>query len=424
MTETPREQSATAAAAPQPSATRARQWWGITIANRAAAVYLLLFSLPILLGHVPGLPSWYEAMMQRVVPWFAEHTLGLANAYAPLATGSGDTQFNYARSWLNAVLAVVLAVAWTLRRPAPLSPRLRLWWADIVRLTLASMLLAYGLAKVIPTQFPQPGAGLLVQPLGEFTPMGLLWAFMGHSTLYQMFGGWCEVLPGVLMLFRRTAFAGALLAIPVLVNVLVLNLTFDVPVKLHAMHYVVMACVIAAPIAPAVLLVLFGRAVPARVGSVQEPWAAPLTRAALILVMLIMRSGEIGAAQSAVPRLNRGGGDPALAGIWDLASRSGAAPPWRILAVDRMARARLDDGTTAWVSLAADTSARTVQVSVPSTLPGPRLRGDLSTWAYTTRGDTLTFWSLAGADSLRLVFRRRDPNSLPLRSAKFRWMQD
>jgi hypothetical protein len=424
MTESPRAQSATDAAAPQPPAATAPRWWGVTLAARTAALYLLLFSLPILLSHAPWLPSWYEAVMQQVVPWFARLTLGMQNAAATLATGSGDTRFDYARSWLTAVLAVVLAVAWTLRCPAPLSPRLRLWWADIVRLALASMLLAYGLAKVIPTQFQPSGPALLVQPLGEFTPMELLWVFMGHSTLYQMFGGWCEVVPGVLLLVRRSAFAGALLAIPVLVNVLVLNLTFDVPVKLHAMHYLAMACVVAAPIAPAVLAVLFGRAVPARSGPVQEPQAAPLTRAALILIVLAGRYGEIGETQSAVRRLNRGVGDPALAGVWDLVSRSGAAPPWRILGVDWRVRVQLDNGMGEWVSLAADTSARTVQVSVPSTLPGPRLRADLSTWAYATGGDTLTFSSLAGADSLRLIFRRRDPSSLPLRAASFRWMQD
>lgn len=424
MTENPREQSATAVAAPQPPVVQARQWWGTTIATRSAGVYLLLFSLPILLGHVPGLPSWYEAMMQRVVPWFAEHTLGMRNAYAPLRTGSGDTQFNYALSWFNAVLAVVLAIGWSLRRPEPLRPRMRLWWHDIVRLALAAMLLAYGLAKVIPTQFQVPGPVLLVQPLGEFTPMGLLWAFMGQSTLYQIFGGWTEVVPGVLLLFRRTAFAGALLAIPVLANVLVLNLTFDVPVKLHAMHYVVMATVIASPIAPALLAVLFGRAVPARDGAAPEPRVAPLARGAMVLFILVGRYGEVGMAQDALRGINRGVGDPSLIGIWDLVSRSGAAPPWRILAVDGRAQARLDDGTNTWLSMAADTSARTVQVNLPSTLPGPRLRSDLSTLAYRAHGDTLTLTSLPGGDSLRLVFRKRDLHTLPLRAGKFRWMRD
>jgi hypothetical protein len=77
--------------------------------------------------------------------------------------------------------------------------------------------------------------------------MGLLWTFMGASAPYTIFGGLSELVPGLLLLFRRTAALGALLAIPVLANVVVLNLCYDVPVKLFSLHLLAMSVFLAAP---------------------------------------------------------------------------------------------------------------------------------------------------------------------------------
>jgi hypothetical protein len=77
--------------------------------------------------------------------------------------------------------------------------------------------------------------------------MGLLWTFMGASTAYQVFSGLMELVSGLLLLFRRTATLGALAAMAVLTNVVMLNLCYDVPVKLLSIHLLLMALFLAAP---------------------------------------------------------------------------------------------------------------------------------------------------------------------------------
>jgi hypothetical protein len=57
-------------------------------------------------------------------------------------------------------------------------------------------------------------------------------------------------------------------------------------------------------------------------------------------------------------------------------------------------------------------------------LPGPRINTSTITLNYVRLGDTLTLTSLAGADSMRMTFRYRDPNTMPLTRGRFRWMQD
>ncbi len=195
-----------------------------TVGKRAAALYLTVWIATPLLEMVPLLGGLYGALLKWLVPSFAALVLGLSKAHQPAATGSGDSTYNFALAALLAIMSLVCATEWTRRSPMPVSARITLWWRDLLRLGLAFTLLVYGMAKVVPSQFPALDPSSLLLPLGDFTPMGLLWAFMGQSPLYQMFGGWCEVIPGVLLLFRRTGIAGAILAVPVLVNVVALNL--------------------------------------------------------------------------------------------------------------------------------------------------------------------------------------------------------
>jgi hypothetical protein len=80
-----------------------------------------------------------------------------------------------------------------------------------------------------------------MQPLGELSPMALLWVFMGFSPAYTSFTGIAEVAGGILLLFRRTATLGALMVAAIMTNVLMLNLSYDVPVKLGAIHLIILA---------------------------------------------------------------------------------------------------------------------------------------------------------------------------------------
>jgi hypothetical protein len=108
-------------------------------------------------------------------------------------------------------------------------------------------MLAYGLYKVFPTQFPFPSAARLEERVGDLSPMGLLWTFMGYSPLYNLFAGLGEVVGGLLLVARRTTTLGALLLLGVLGNVVALNFSYDVPVKLYSSYLLLQALFLAAP---------------------------------------------------------------------------------------------------------------------------------------------------------------------------------
>jgi len=86
-----------------------------------------------------------------------------------------------------------------------------------------------------------------VEPYGNFSSMGTLWASIGASPAYEMFAGSAELLGGVLLIFPRTTLLGALIALADMTQVFMLNMTYDVPVKLLSFHLLLLALFLLAP---------------------------------------------------------------------------------------------------------------------------------------------------------------------------------
>lgn len=195
--------------------------------------YLALYWLPILI------PLW-----NAIVPVFGRW---LGVEAVPRPNGSGDTMFHWVQCLVILLLAIVAAAVWSaLDRRRTEYTRLYLGLRVGVRITLGLTLLSYGSAKLIQAPFPPPGLFRLDQSLGEFSPMGLLWTFMGASRGYNIVTGLAEMIPAVLLFFPRTTLAGALLAAGVMVNVVALNFFYDVPVKQFSVHLLAMAAFLAA----------------------------------------------------------------------------------------------------------------------------------------------------------------------------------
>ncbi len=94
-------------------------------------------------------------------------------------------------------------------------------------------LTAYGLGKLLGGQFYREGhlpPGLARKTIAEVSSFELAWTFMGHSTVYIAFVGLSQVVGAFLLLLERTKLFGIAILIPVLLNIIVFDLVFDVPV--------------------------------------------------------------------------------------------------------------------------------------------------------------------------------------------------
>ncbi|MBB5031615.1 hypothetical protein [Prosthecobacter vanneervenii] len=181
-----------------------------------------------------------------LVKWAGRILFGLDIKTLP--GGSGDTTFNYVAVFCYAVLALLSAAVWCIAdRRARQDALIHDWLRSMVRLYLAAMMMFYGIHKAIPLQFGRIGPVDLLQPVGQQSPMGMLWRFMATSPAYTMFSGLVEVLAGVLLAFRRTSLVGALITLGVMAQVVALNFCYDVPVKLFSSRLFLMSLFVAAP---------------------------------------------------------------------------------------------------------------------------------------------------------------------------------
>ncbi|WKN31488.1 hypothetical protein PZB74_21295 [Porifericola rhodea] len=114
----------------------------------------------------------------------------------------------------------------------------------VVRIYLGYFSILYGMVKVLKVQFGDYLLINLLTPLGDFSSMGLLWNFMSFSPAYNVFVGLGEVIGGALLFFRKTTLLGAMILIAVFSNVVMLNFTFDVPVKLFSSLLLLLALIL------------------------------------------------------------------------------------------------------------------------------------------------------------------------------------
>jgi len=126
-------------------------------------------------------------------------------------------------------------------------PRLHKWFRLFLRVALGTTMFSYGFAKVFPLQMPTVFLSRLLEPFGDFSPMGVIWYSIGAAPGYERFIGSAEVLGGLLLLLPWTTLIGALVTLGVSFGVFMVNMTYDVPVKLFAFHLVLMSIFLIAP---------------------------------------------------------------------------------------------------------------------------------------------------------------------------------
>ncbi|MES1242411.1 MAG: hypothetical protein ABUT39_12390 [Acidobacteriota bacterium] len=216
--------------------------------------YLFLFIFPFPLYYIPyvgqALGPFFD-LWEKGTLWMGRLVFGREIVVHP--SGSGDTAHDWADFFFRLLLAVAVTLVWSLlglllrKRKRLDYDRLHGWLRIYVRFSLASAMISYGAYKLIPSQMPAPTLDRLLQPLGDASPMGLLWTFMGASAAYSIFTGAAEMLGGLLLTTRRTTLLGALVSIGVMSNVVMLNFSYDVPVKLYSSHLLFEAFFLAAP---------------------------------------------------------------------------------------------------------------------------------------------------------------------------------
>lgn len=105
---------------------------------------------------------------------------------------------------------------------------------SILVIYLSVVMLKYGFNKIFKVQFYLPEPNTLFTPLGLMDKDILYWSTIGSSYSYSFFLGLLEVIPAILLLFRRTRTFGNFILFGILIHVVAINFCYDISVKLYS----------------------------------------------------------------------------------------------------------------------------------------------------------------------------------------------
>lgn len=210
------------------------------IATLTLLIYLWLYMLPFPLTEINVSSfelNYYYNLLDRLNGAASHLLFGVTGLHSKAQTvGSGDSRYDYSMLITRPAIAFLLAVFLSLVLRKESYPPFFRATVLYARYFVGLYLLLYSASKFFESQFPLPRYEDLERKYGDMSPMDLLWLFMGYSPAYCAYTAVGEFLGGILLLFRRTVVLGGLISMAAMSNVVALNFTYDVPVKLFSSH--------------------------------------------------------------------------------------------------------------------------------------------------------------------------------------------
>lgn len=213
--------------------------------NIGISVWIPLFALflPFSYSFFPTIGVELTQSLAPLSEWISTSIFG-SSILAEATTSDSSAQFAQALILLVFALAIGLLL---LKQTRFSQASIHAFLQTSAAYILAFFLFKYGFDKLFQFQFYAPEPNTLHTPLGSLSKDILFWSSMGTSASYNTFMGLIEVIPGFLLLYHRTRLLGGLIALGVLVNVLAINFSFDITVKLLSMYLVIVSIYVISP---------------------------------------------------------------------------------------------------------------------------------------------------------------------------------
>lgn len=128
------------------------------------------------------------------------------------------------------LFAILGPIAWRRRekKGKAVSPRLHAWSTGIIRYWLAVEILNYGFAKILGTQFG-PSYYRSDSVFNTLSGLELTWNYFSYSYIMSVIIAGIQITGSILLLFRRTTITGIILLLPVMVNIVLIDIFYAIP---------------------------------------------------------------------------------------------------------------------------------------------------------------------------------------------------
>jgi len=310
--------------------------------------FCLLMAYALCCGHktvfskLPFVGVRIEVLFERIfllpAQWLGQRLFHLTGPAAVIHSSAfADRALDWIAAGLMLAFALLASGIWSAvdepsgRRSYPLLFQIMRW---TLRMTLVISVVWYGAIKLFPIQIESPSLAVLNEHVGDTSPMTMLWTLLGLSHTYERVCGTVETICALLLLWRRTALSGAILAVIVMANIVLFDTFFEVPVRLYATALLVMALALIAPDLRALLSFFFTD----KPSSPRTTWGLPAAprafrTAALVFEVCLFLSAfkpVIGIEHTQSARELANERHPAaIAGQWHIESSSPGVAPLR-----------------------------------------------------------------------------------------------
>jgi hypothetical protein len=186
---------------------------------------LLALLLPLSYYTIPFHEEFIHSLFFQPIDWLVE-SLGISSTFTYFV--SDGIHLNL----LVLLLFVVAIIISLVTSQGKHQKNITLIAQSMIIYFLAFTFIRYGFMKVFKQQFYLPEPNILATRFGHLDKDILFWSTMGTSRIYSIFMGMIELVSAALILIPRTRFLGLAMALGVFLNIVFINIGFDIGVKL------------------------------------------------------------------------------------------------------------------------------------------------------------------------------------------------
>jgi len=403
---------------------------------RFIGLYVLAYTFPFPFGSLPftaAITNKLVLVQFQIIKWIGHNVFQVTGEIETYYSGSGDRFMHHLFLISFVFIAVLGTFIWSKVKGLKISTTvLNSWILWYLQLYLAGTMMQYGIVKIMMSQFTEPSFQMLIEPYGNSSPMELAWAFFGYSKGYNLVIGGLELLLGYLLLFKRTRLLGAIIGAGIMLNVLTINLFYDIPVKLHAGHVFLFLWLIIAPNFKKLLAVILMNKAPdnENVTLVFEKQKWLKIQRYTMLVFGILYSVNL---IDSVFKIKSSWGDyspkPAMYGLYeieDFVINGDTLEPslndtvrWRYIGIDKTNTLDiyLMNKSIIKHSIQVDTNKREIEYKLGTSSEAQLMQ-------YTKTDTTLVFSTIYNYDTIHARAKIWNKKDFPLLNRKFQWVTE
>ncbi len=231
---------------------------------------LCILSIPLPYSQIIDTGTLFSPFTEHIVLWVGDNVLHIRHSY--IAKIVSDATGMYILVFINLVISIIVSgISIYYARKRQISSQFSYYFNSFISYYLALQLFKYGFDKVFKQQFYFPEPNTLFTPLAYLDKDILFWSSMGSSYSYSLFLGIAEIIPACLLLFNRTRILGGIIALIVMLQVVAINLSFDISVKLYSLFLLMLSLGISWPGLVNIFQILILHKTPNSTSSIVQP---------------------------------------------------------------------------------------------------------------------------------------------------------